>query len=43
MDTRPGFSYLLVDEIREAIRLRQGMTKERLSDEAIARGLSTLH
>ncbi len=43
MDTQPGFSYRLVDEVREVIRLRQGMTKERHSDEAIAWGLSTLH
>jgi hypothetical protein len=43
MNTRPGFSYRLVDEVREVIRLRQGMTKERLSNEAIAWGLSTLH
>jgi len=42
MDTRLGFSYRLVDEVREVVRLRQGMTKEGLSDEAIARGLSTL-
>jgi len=43
MDTQPGFSYRLVDEAREVIRLRQGMSKERHSDEAISWGLSTLH
>ncbi|MCJ7715005.1 MAG: Ppx/GppA family phosphatase [Anaerolineales bacterium] len=42
MDTRLGFSYRLVDEVREVVRLRKGMTEEGLSDEAITRGLSTL-
>jgi len=38
----PGFSFRLEDEIREVVRLRQGMTDEGLSDGAMARGLSTL-
>ena len=38
----PGFSFRLEDEIREVVRLRQGMTEEGLSDAAVARGLSTL-
>jgi exopolyphosphatase/guanosine-5'-triphosphate,3'-diphosphate pyrophosphatase len=42
LETRLGHSYRLVDEVREVVRLRQGMTKEGLSDEAINRGLSTL-
>ena len=42
METRLGFSYRLVDEVREVVRLRQGMTEAGLSDEAIVRGLSTL-
>ena len=42
METRLGFSYRLVDEVREVVRLRQGMTEIGLSEEAIVRGLSTL-
>ena len=42
MDTIPGYSFRLEDEIREVVRLRQGMTEEGLSDAAAARGLSTL-
>jgi exopolyphosphatase/guanosine-5'-triphosphate,3'-diphosphate pyrophosphatase len=42
MNTRPGYSYRLEDEVREVVRLRKGMTKEGLSPKAIARGLSTL-
>jgi len=42
METRPGFSYQLVDEVREVVRLRHGMTARGLSDDAIARGMSTL-
>lgn len=38
----PGFSFRLEDEIREVVRLRQGMTDDGLSGEAVARGLSTL-
>lgn len=37
-----GYSYRLEDEIREVVRLRQGMTEEGLSDEAIGRALSTM-
>lgn len=37
MQTIAGFSYRLVDEIREMVRLRQGMVNGRLSDPAIAR------
>ena len=42
MDTRPGFSYRLVDEVREVVRLQQGLTNKGLSESAINRGLSTL-
>ncbi len=42
METRLGFSYRLVDEVREVVRLQKGITKQGLSEEAITRGLSTL-
>lgn len=42
MDAVPGYSYHLEDEIREVVRLRQGMTSEGLSDKAMARAFSTL-
>ncbi|NQS92086.1 MAG: Ppx/GppA family phosphatase [Chloroflexi bacterium] len=42
METLLGFSYRLVDEVREVVRLYQGMTPKGLSDEAITWGLSTL-
>ncbi len=42
METRMGYAYRLVDEVREMVRLRQGMTSNGLSSEAIGRGLSTL-
>jgi exopolyphosphatase/guanosine-5'-triphosphate,3'-diphosphate pyrophosphatase len=42
METRLGFSYRLVDEVREVVRLRQGMTDKGLSAEAMKRGISTL-
>ncbi len=42
METQLGFSYRLVDEVREVVRLRQGMSEAGLSDEAVIRGLSTL-
>jgi exopolyphosphatase/guanosine-5'-triphosphate,3'-diphosphate pyrophosphatase len=42
METRLGFSYRLVDEVREVTRLRKGLTSQGLSKKAIARGLSTL-
>jgi exopolyphosphatase/guanosine-5'-triphosphate,3'-diphosphate pyrophosphatase len=42
METRLGFSYRLADEVREVVRLREGMTSRGLSDAAIGRGLSTL-
>ena len=38
----PGYSYRLQDEIREVVRLRQGMTKTGLAEEAAARAISTL-
>ena len=38
----PGYTYRLEDEIREVVRLRQGMTADGLSDEAMARALVTL-
>ena len=37
-----GYAFRLEDEIREVVRLRQGMTKEGLSPEASERALSTL-
>jgi exopolyphosphatase/guanosine-5'-triphosphate,3'-diphosphate pyrophosphatase len=42
MNSVPGYSFRLADEIREVVRLRQGMTKKGLSDEAVARAFSTL-
>ena len=33
-----GYAYHLEDEIREVVRLRQGMTKHGLSSEAMTRG-----
>jgi len=42
METRLGYSYRLVDEVREVVRLQQGLTKKGLSKDAITRGLSTL-
>ena len=41
MHAIPGYSYRLQDEIREVVRLRQGMTAAGLSAEAEARGFST--
>ena len=38
----PGLSYHLEDEIREMVRLREGMTAEGLSEAAMTRGLLTL-
>lgn len=38
----PGFAYRLEDEIREVARLREGMTPEGLSEEAIERAMFTL-
>ncbi len=42
MQSQPGFAYRLVDEIREVVRLRQGMGPGGMSEEAMERGLSTL-
>lgn len=42
MHAVPGYSYRLVDQVREVVRLRQGMTEEGLSESAMARGFSTL-
>jgi exopolyphosphatase/guanosine-5'-triphosphate,3'-diphosphate pyrophosphatase len=42
METQLGFSYQMVDEVREVVRLRHGMTSNGLSEDAIARGMSTL-
>jgi exopolyphosphatase/guanosine-5'-triphosphate,3'-diphosphate pyrophosphatase len=42
MSAVPGYAYHLNDEIREVVRLRQGMTERGLSDEAVARALVTL-
>ena len=38
----PGLSYHLEDEIREIVRLREGMTEQGLSEAAMTRGLFTL-
>ncbi|MEZ4518093.1 MAG: Ppx/GppA phosphatase family protein [Chloroflexota bacterium] len=38
----PGYAYRLDDEIREVVRLRQGMTADGLSEEAQMRALFTL-
>lgn len=42
MKAIPGYSYRLIDEIREVVRLRKGMTAEGLSEEAMDRAFSTL-
>jgi len=42
MNAIPGYAYRLEDEVREVVRLRQGMTKDGLSEAAMARGFSTL-
>ncbi|NUM46398.1 MAG: Ppx/GppA family phosphatase [Anaerolineales bacterium] len=42
MHAIPGYSYRLQDEIREVVRLRQGMTEAGLGEAAEARGYSTL-
>ena len=42
MKAIPGYSFRLQDEIREVVRLRQGMTGRGLSDAAISRAMSTL-
>lgn len=42
MKTIPGYAYRLEDEIREVVRLRQGMTAEGLSEDAVRRALFTL-
>lgn len=38
----PGYAFRLEDEIREVVRLRQGMTAAGLSDDSIARALFAL-
>ncbi len=42
MSAIPGYAYRLEDEIREVVRLRQGMTDKGLSDSSMARALATL-
>lgn len=42
MSTVPGYAYNLDDEIREVVRLREGMSETGLSAEATARALFTL-
>jgi exopolyphosphatase/guanosine-5'-triphosphate,3'-diphosphate pyrophosphatase len=42
ISTVPGYAYNLSDEIREVVRLREGMTARGLSAEATARALFTL-
>ena len=38
----PGYSYRLVDQVREVVRLREGMTDEGMSESAMARAFCTL-
>jgi exopolyphosphatase / guanosine-5'-triphosphate,3'-diphosphate pyrophosphatase len=42
MSSIPGYAYRQVDEIREVVRLRQGMTAAGLSETAVTRAFSTL-
>ena len=42
MNGLAGWSYHLEDEIREIVRLREGLTRDGLADEAMTRGLFTL-
>ena len=42
MSAIPGYAYHLDDEIREVVRLREGMTDQGLSETAVARALFTL-
>jgi exopolyphosphatase / guanosine-5'-triphosphate,3'-diphosphate pyrophosphatase len=42
MSAIPGYAYHLDDEIREVVRLRQGMTDGNLSEAAMSRALFTL-
>ena len=42
MGSVAGYSYRLEDEIREVVRLRQGMTDQGLSSDAVSRALSTM-
>jgi exopolyphosphatase/guanosine-5'-triphosphate,3'-diphosphate pyrophosphatase len=42
MSAVPGYAYKLDDEIREVVRLRQGLTADGLSEEAQSRALFTL-
>lgn len=42
MNAIPGYAYRLEDEVREVVRLRQGMTTQGMSEEAMSRALFTL-
>ncbi len=42
MSALPGYAYHLDDEIREVVRLREGLTEQGLSAPAVARALVTL-
>ncbi|MCZ6635490.1 MAG: Ppx/GppA phosphatase family protein [bacterium] len=42
MQAIPGYAYRIVDEIREVVRLQQGMTKKGLHKKAVERAFSTL-
>ena len=42
MNSSAGWSYHLEDEIREIVRLREGLTRDGLADDAMTRGLITL-
>jgi exopolyphosphatase / guanosine-5'-triphosphate,3'-diphosphate pyrophosphatase len=42
MSAIPGYAFRLEDEIREVVRLRQGMTEDGLAEAAMERGFATL-
>jgi exopolyphosphatase / guanosine-5'-triphosphate,3'-diphosphate pyrophosphatase len=42
MSSIPGYAYRQVDEIREVVRLREGMTAQGLNERAVTRAFSTL-
>jgi exopolyphosphatase / guanosine-5'-triphosphate,3'-diphosphate pyrophosphatase len=42
MNAIPGYAYRLEDQVREVVRLWQGLTEEGMSQEAMARAFSTL-
>lgn len=42
LSAEPGSTYRQIDEIREVVRLRKGMTDEGLAEDAVQRAFSTL-